>query len=145
MKQSFLKFAGKKFITAAFISASLFLVSFNANATSNTPNIEILSNDKPSVEFTGSTPDALVFKVHINNQSADNFTLTIKNNDGAVLFSKSFNDANFEKQIKILKDDEYNNSNRYYFTVSSTNKNLEETYVISAKVQTVDDVTINRL
>lgn len=88
---------------------------------------------------------ALVFKVHINNQNADNFTLTIKNDDGNVLFSKSFNDSNFEKQIRILKNDEYNNASRYYFTVTSSNKNLEETYVINTKVQTVDDVTINRL
>ena len=145
MKQSFLKFTGKKFVTAAFISASLLLAASNVHATNNTANIEIISNDKPSVEFTGSTSDALVFKVHINNQNADNFTLTIKNDDGVVLFSKSFDDANFEKQIRILKGDEYNNSSRYYFTVSSANKNLDETYVISAKVQTVDDVTINRL
>jgi hypothetical protein len=143
MKQSFLKFAGKKFITAAFISASILFTSFSVNAaTGNHSIIEILSNDKPSIQFTGSTSDALLFKVHIGNDKADNFTLTIKNDDGTVLFSKSFNDVNFDKQIKILKD---NDNSRYYFTVSSSNKDLDETYVVSSTVRTVNDVTVNRL
>ncbi len=144
MKQSFLKFAGKKFIAAAFISVSILLTSLSVNAaTGNHSIIEILSNDKPSIQFTGSTSDALLFKVHIGNDKADNFTLTIKNDDGTVLFSKSFNDVNFDKQIKILKDDD--NSSRYYFTVSSPNKDLEETYVVSSSVRVVNDVTVNRL
>lgn len=144
MKQSFLKFAGKKFIAAAFISVSILFTSFSVNAaTGNHSIIEILSNDKPSIQFTGSTSDALLFKVHIGNDKADNFTLTIKNDDGTVLFSKSFNDVNFDKQIKILKDDD--NSSRYYFTVASPNKDLEETYVVSSSVRVVNDVTVNRL
>ena len=143
MKQSFLKFAGKKFITAAFISASIFFTSLNVSAATGNHLIEILSNDKPSIQFAGSTSDALLFKVHVNNDKADNFTLTIKNDDGTVLFSKSFNDVNFDKQIKILKDDD--NSSRYYFTVASPNKDLEETYVVSSSVRVVNDVTVNRL
>src|ERR1700759_4644636 len=116
MKHSFLKLSGKKFVIAAFISASLLSASANVNASNNKPNIEILSNEKPSVEFTASTSDALVFKVHINNQNADNFIISIKDDNGVELFSKSLKDANFEKQIKILKGDD--NSNRYYFTVT---------------------------
>jgi methenyltetrahydromethanopterin cyclohydrolase len=144
MKQSFLKFAGKKFITATFISASILFTSFSVSAaTGNHPVIEILSNDKPSIQFTGSTSDALLFKVHVNNDKADNFTLTIKNDDGVVLFSKSFNDVNFEKQFRILKGDD--NNSRYYFTISSSNKGLEETYVVSSLVHIVNDVTVNKL
>jgi hypothetical protein len=144
MKQSFLKFASKKFITAAFISASILFTSISVNAaTGNHSIIEILSNDKPSIQFAGSTSDALLFKVHVNNDKADNFTLTIKDDDGVVLFSKSFNDINFEKQFKILKGDD--NNSRYYFIVNSSNKNLEETYVVSSSVRVVNDVTVNRL
>jgi len=143
MKQSFLKFAGKKFITAAFISASIFFTSFNVSAATGNHLLEILSNDKPSIQFAGSTSDALLFKVHVNNDKADNFTLTIKNEDGVVLFSKSFNDVNFEKQFRILKGDD--NNNRYYFTITSSNKDLQETYVVSSSVRTVNDVTVNRL
>ena len=144
MKQSFLKLAGKKFITAAFISASVLFASFSGNATPiSNSTIEILSTDKPGVQFAGSTSDALIFKVHVNNQNADNFTVTIKNDDGAILFSKSFNDINFEKQFRILKGD--SNSARYYFTVSSANKSLDETYAVSTATHLVDDVVVNKL
>ncbi len=143
MKRSFLKLAGKKFLTATFISASILLTSFSVNAAANTSNIEILSNDKPSVQFAGSTSDALLFKVHLTNANADNFTITIKGEDGNILFSKSFSNSNFDKQFKILKGD--NNNDRYYFTIKSANKDLEETYVVSSSVRTVNDVTVNRL
>jgi hypothetical protein len=144
MKQSFVKTTAKKFVTAAFISASLLFASSGVKAaTGNLAIIEILSTDKPSIQFAGSTSDALLFKVHLINDKADNFTVTIKNNDGALLFSKTFNDVDFNKQFKILKSDDTNNS--YYFTISSSNKNLEETYVISSTLKTVNDVTINRL
>ena len=144
MKQSFVKTTAKKFVTAAFISASILLTSFSVKAaTGNNAIIEIISNDKPSIQFAGSTTDALLFKVHLVNDKADNFNVTIKNNEGALLFSKTFNDVNFDKQFKILKGDDSNSS--YYFTITSSNKNLEETYVISSTLKTVNDVTINRL
>lgn len=143
MKHVFLGFSGKKFLSAAFLSVSVLLTSLNSNAAISSPNIEILSGDKSSVQFAGSTSDALVFKVHVDNEKADNFTLTIKNDEGVMLFSKSFNDIDFEKQFKILKNEQ--DGDRYYFTVSSSNKNLEETYVISSTTRTVDDVTVNKL
>ena len=143
MKQTFLKFAGKKLIAATFISASVLFSSFSASAATNNSIIEILSGDNSSVQFTGSTSDALLFKVHINNDKADNFTLTIKSEDGNVLFAKSFNTIDFDKQIKILKGEE--EGNRYYITVSSSNKSLENTFVVNSEVRTVNDVTINKL
>ena len=143
MKQSFLSFAGKKFITAAFLSASVLFTSLSVNATALHSNIEIISGDDSNVQFTGSTSDALLFKVNINNEKAEAFTLTIKNSDGNVLFTGNFKDANFQKQFKVLKGD--NDSDRYYFTILSASKNLNETYVVSSTSHTVDDVTINKL
>jgi len=143
MKQSFLKFAGKKFIAAAFVSASLLFTSFESHATVKPNTIEILSGENTNIQFTGSTTDALLFKVHINNQKGDNFTITIKNRNGDVLFSKSFNDADFQKQFKVLKEDQP--SDIYYFTITSNNKSLEDSYAISTTARTIDDVIINKL
>ena len=143
MKQAILKFTGKKFITATFLSAALLVSGFAAKANSNVAAIEILSDDNSSVEFTGSTSDALLFKVHISNEKAENFTLTIKNENGEVLFSKDFSDVSFEKQIKILKN--FETGSRYYFNITSAGKDLNETYVINAAVRTVDDVAISKL
>ncbi len=143
MKQLILKFAGKKFVTAAFLSASVLFTSFQSNAAITHSNIEIITGTESNVQFTGSTSDALLFKVNISNSNAETFTLTIKNNDNNILYSGTFKGANFEKIFKVLKSDD--DSERYYFTINSANKNLNETYVVSAKTHTVDDVTVNKL
>ena len=143
MKQAFLKFFGKKFFSAALLSTSILLSSFTAGAAVHPSNIEILSGDKSSVQFAGSTGDALLFKVNINNEKSDAFTVTIKNENGDLLFSKSFSEANFQKQFKLLKGEQ--DGDRYYLSITSDNKNLEETYVISASTRMVDDVEINKL
>ena len=142
MKQSFLKLSGKKFLTAVFLSASVLLTSFNSNAAGHS-NIEILSGDRSSVLFTGSTDEALLFKVHINNAKGDDFTINIKNENGNLLYSGSFRDIKFLRQFKVLKGEE--DGQRYFFNISSANKELEETYIISATTQTTEDVRINKL
>ncbi len=143
MKQAFLRSSAKKFIAAAFLSASVLLTSFSSHASVRPANIEILSGENTNIQFTGSTNDALLFKVHINNEKGDNFTVTIKNNNGDVLFSRSFNDVDFQKDFKVLKSE--NDGNRYYVTVTSTNQSLDDSYVISTVTRTVDDVVINKL
>ena len=144
MKQAFLNFTGKKLVTAAFLSATLVFASFAGNATTVTKShIEIISGENTTVQFNGSTNDALLFKVHVKNVNADAFTVTIKNSAGDVLFAKSFNDADFQKQFKLLKGDQSNE--RYTFVITSSNKNLEDTYVVSSVARTIEDVAVNKL
>ena len=143
MKQAFLKFSAKNIAGAALLSASIFLTSFPGQATPLSSTIEILTSDKTSVQFTGSTQDALLFRVQISNEKSDHFTLTIKNETGDVLFSRSFKDSSFEKQFKVLKGEQ--DGGRYYFNITSDNKSLEDSYVITAETRTVNDVKINKL
>jgi hypothetical protein len=142
MKQVILKYSGKKFIAATFLSASVLLTSLTGDAAINYNNIELISGEKTNIAVTSTTSDALVFKVNVNNEKGDKFLLTIKNNAGDVLFSKFFDDVNFQKQFKLLKGD---NDERYYFTITSDNKNLEDTYVVSTTTRVVNDVAINKL
>jgi len=143
MKQAFFKFPGKNIAGAALLSASIFLTSFSGQATPLSSTIEILTSDKTSVQFTGSTQDALLFRVQISNEKSDHFTLTIKNETGDVLFSRSFKDSSFEKQFKVLKGEQ--DGGRYYFNITSDNKSLEDSYMITAETRTVNDVKINKL
>jgi hypothetical protein len=143
MKQALLKFTGRKFVSAAFLAASLALTSVAATANVGKNYIEIVSGESTNIQFTGSTSDALLFKVHVKNEKADNFTLTIRNSGGDVLFAKTFNEVDFEKQFKLIKGDQDNL--QYTFTITSANKNIEGTYVITTTERTVNDVAINKL
>ena len=143
MKQTFLKSTAKKFIIAAFLTAPVLFAGVSARATVNSHDIEIVSGDKTNVQLTANTEDAITFKLHVNNQKGENFTVTIKNNSGEVLFSQVFNETDFEKQFKVLKgENEYAN---YSVTIASSDKSMVETYVISSTVRTVNDVAINKL
>ncbi len=143
MKQTILKFSGKKFIAAVFLSASVLLTALTGNAAINHNNIELISGEKTNIALTATTSDALLFKLNVNNEKGDKFTVTIKNEAGDILFSKVFTDVNFDKQFKLLKNDETNT--RYFITITSDNKNLEDTYVVSSTTRTVNDVAINKL
>lgn len=137
MKQAFLKFSGKKFISAALISASVLMTSFSAQAGTG-------DNITPSaIQYTGSTYDGIMLKMRINNETGANFTLTVKDDNGEVLFTEVYNDKSFDKQFKLLKGDQY--SSYYYFTVSSPNKQLEQKYVVNTSTRSVEDVAISKL
>jgi hypothetical protein len=143
MKRTFFMTNSRKFITAAFLSASMLFTAYAGNAATSKNNIEILSGETTAIQYNGSTTDALLFRVSVNNDKGQRFFLTIKNSDGDVLFSRSFNDVKFNKSFKLLKGE--NDSNSYYFTVTSEDKSLEDTYVINTAARTVQDVTINKL
>jgi hypothetical protein len=143
MKRTFAKFAGKKFITAAIISASL-LASAPITALANqNRNIEIISNENTaSVKYTGSADDAFFFDVKVNNPKGDKFTLLITSDDGEVLFSKDYTDTSFTKRIKILKS-EYMDG--YNISIRSSNKDLENYFSVNTVSKTVEDVVVTKL
>jgi|SRR5215471_9673671 len=142
MKRTFVKFAGKKFITATIISTSL-LASAPIIAIANHNNIEIISNDHTvSVRYTGSADDAFFFDVKVNNPKGDKFTLVIASDDGVVLFSKDYTDTSFAKRVKILKS-EYLDG--YNISIRSSNKELENYFSVSTTSKTVEDVVVTKL
>ncbi len=96
MKQTFLIFSGKKFIAATFLAATMFCTSVNAKAGVTTVNANNVTGEKTAVQYTGSLTDALMFKVHVNNQAASKFTLTVKDDNDEILFVKSYSDVDFK-------------------------------------------------
>ena len=143
MKQTILKFSGRKFIATAFLSASILLTSLSGNAAIHSKNIELISGEKSNIALTANTSDALLFKLNVNNEKAAKFVVTIKNEEGEILFAHSFTDANFNKEFKLLKGGQDNY--RYYVTITSDDKSLEDSYVVSSTVRTVNDAAVSKL
>ena len=145
MKRSFVKFTSRKFMSVVLIAASVaVLTPAQSKANDNKKAaIEILSTENTaSVQFAGSTESALLFDVKISNTKADKFTLVIQAEDGEVLYSKEYTDANFTKKVKLLKGGE---STSYRFTIKSANKELENHFVVNTATRTVDDVVVTKL
>lgn len=142
MKQTFLIFSGKKFIAATFLAATLFCTSVNAKAGVTTANANNVTGEKTAVQYTGSFTDALMFQVHVKNETASEFRLTVKDDNDEILFVKSYKDADYNKQFKLLKGDQY--SSVYYFTITSGNKEIEQTYVVNTTSRIVDEVAVTK-
>jgi hypothetical protein len=98
--------------------------------------------NQATVQFAGSADNALYFNVKVANTYGDKFTVTVTDNDGDVLYSQSFSDKNFDKRFKLLKSDDIS---RYNFKITSNNKDIEQSFSVSATTKTVDDVTVTKL
>ena len=142
MKQTFLIFSGKKFIAATFLAATIFCTSANVNAGVSTVDANYVTGEKTAVQYTGSFTDALMFKVHVNNEAASKFTIMVKDDKDEVLFVKSYSDVEFNKQFKLLKGEQY--SSVYYFSITSGNKEIEQTYVVNTTSRVVDEVAVTK-
>ncbi|HNP22385.1 MAG TPA: hypothetical protein PKM63_11820 [Panacibacter sp.] len=143
MKRTFVKIVHGKFLPGLVLATALIGAAPLTGMAKNNHTIEIISTENASsVKFSGSTENAFLFDVKISNPKADKFTLTIRSSDGDVLYSQEFSDANFSKKIKLLKGGA---ENRYSFSVTSTNKDLQNSFVISATTKEVDDVTVTKL
>lgn len=143
MKRTFVKIVNGKFLPILVLATALITAAPLTGMAKNNHTIEILSTENTaSVKFSGSTENAFMFDVKINNPKGDKFTLTIKAADGETLFSQDFSDVAFSKKIKLLKGD---SDTRYNFSVRSANKDLENSFVISAATKEVDDVTVTKL
>ena len=142
MKRTFIKIASKKVLAAVVLSAAVLLAAPNvSNATPR--NIEIISSaNQATVQFAGSADNALFFNVKVANTNGDKFTITVSDNDGDVLYSQEFSEKGFDKKFKLLKSDDIS---RYNFKISSNNKDIEQSFSVSASTKVVDDVKITKL
>jgi hypothetical protein len=132
----------KRTILAVSLVSAAILASASSFAKTS-GRIEILSStSQASVKYTGTTDNALMFDVNLDNPTADKFTVTVTTKDGDVLFSKDFSDKTFSKKFKLVKSDDISS---YNFTITSANKNLEQTFVVDATVKTVDNVVVTKL
>lgn len=131
-------------MSVVLIAAAAAVITPAAKANDNKKAaIEIVSSDnKTSVQFSGSTAGAFMFDVKISNPTADKFTLIIQAADGEVLYSKDYSDVDFTKKVKLLKSDE---NSSYKFTIKSANKALENSFVVNTSSKIVDDVVVTKL
>ena len=144
MKRTFFKINGKSLVTAVFFISIILLTTITGSSAKNARHdIEIISSDsKSKVVFLGSTDNGLLFNVAVKNDNGDKFTLNVKNESGEILFAKEYSDINFDKNFKVIKGE---NSSRYYFNITSANKNLEQTFAVKTATRLVEDVMVTKL
>lgn len=94
-----------KTVYFSFIAVLLLMTAPFAGKANNNSEKEtaVISKKQVSVHYAGTTDNSVVFRVALENPAAQQFTLTIKDWEGYVLYQGKFNDAHFAKTIHLLK------------------------------------------
>lgn len=128
-----------KFISR-FAFASLFLFSFSAaNAQSTARQTET----PLQIKYLGVVENQPLFQVDLDNESGEIYTLSIKADDGSVLYSERVKDKKFSKKIK-WNNSETDNS-KLVFILSGDKEKQTQVFEINTSLREVRDVVVTKL
>lgn len=112
----------------AFILITMFLVNtpFAGNAN-NSDSVKKLNENATTVKLAASDNSILAYNIKVNNASGEKFTLVIHNQEGEIVFIKSYTDKSYNKQIRLERKD---NSSRYFFSIWKTGNDFSNSKIV---------------
>ena len=135
-KQNFSTLVKKSILSLAFTSLVLVAAtSASASTTDSTPN--------PTVKYIGSLDGQPVFKVELNNENAKVQYLTIKDDQGTVLYSEKIKSKQFSKSFKFENSDR--DHVRLTFTVESDKNVQSQEFNVNTNTRVLNDVVVTTL
>jgi hypothetical protein len=95
------------------------------------------------VTYLGKVNFQPVFQIDIDNRKANDLYVTMKDEDGTLLYANRFNNLVFSKKFRFDTED----ANSINVTLSLTSKNEKKTQVLkfSNVFTTVEDVVVTRV
>ncbi|MGZ3845858.1 MAG: hypothetical protein ACXVBK_17220 [Flavisolibacter sp.] len=101
------------------------------------------TNPDPAVKYIGSIDGQPMFKVQLNNQTGDVYHLTIKDDEGTVLYAERFNDKQFSKSFKFDNADRSNVKLTFILEGNKTVQSKE--FKVNSSTQVLDNVVVTTL
>lgn len=132
-KQSFSTLVKKSVLSLSLLTI---LLASAASAQSS-------ANPDPSVRYIGSVDGQPMFKVQLDNQKGEVYHLTIKDDEGTVLYTERFTDKQFAKSFKF---DNADRSNVKLTFVLEGNKTVQsKEFKVNSSTQVLDNVVVTTL
>lgn len=97
---------------------------------------------KAEVTYLGANDEFLQFNVNYKNEGSEKFIFEIYDDQHQVIYSKKYNNADFNKKIYVYKLADYN---KVTFSIRSTNSDYKETFTINPKFTTTEDYVVTKL
>jgi hypothetical protein len=119
---------------------ALFVLTFSVNAIAND---EINPSSVVNLKFIGNHQSNPVFELNMLNEAGDEFTITISDLEGNVLYSDRVKGTNISRKFAINTDEIGDNTLR--IDVRSRNSNKKETYNISRTQTYVMEASVTRV
>jgi hypothetical protein len=132
----------KAMLSAAAVAAVMILSTGSAQAGGEKNNGE-KSIIPIEVKYIGSQNEQPVLEVSLDNASGEEFKVTLRDENGELLYSGSFNNKKFVKRFQF--DNGSSNPMRILLTISNKKLSQTETFEISKNRQIIEDVVIEKL
>lgn len=130
----------KRFFLGNLMAAMLFL-SANASVAPVRYNYEISKSNRASLTFKGTdSNDYLTFNVVYSNPAATPFKLTITDNLGELIYTDTYQDVQFNKTFKLLKDD----ISKLNFTIRDAKTGDTEKFNVYINTGVTENVVVSR-
>ena len=119
--------------------ASLVAFSFipaRANAQDPSPSGVV-------IRYIGSINNQPVFQIEFENQNAEAYNVSIKDEVGNTLYNEKFKDKKFSKKFQFERST--TDDMKLTFTLSGQKQRLTQVFEVNTSVRTVEDVVVTKL
>ncbi len=118
--------------------ASLLMTGLTASAQNVTPEKSI---GEAVVKHQGAIGNRDYFSVAVPNEKSEKFSIQVKDEEGAIIFSDIFQAKNFKRSFQF---DKMVNKSRLVFIIRSLKNNDAQVFEVNSKVFTVEQVEITK-
>ncbi len=92
------------------------------------------------VKYVGTSEDAVVFNVTVDNPTGAKFNVQILDEDGTQIFNEIYSDKKFDKRFKLAKSDKH----KLTFVIRNfKDVDVKQSFEISTRY--TEDVVVNKL
>ena len=123
-----------------FIKASAFALILLSATSIHAQAIEA-SEKLPTnavVTYLGKNDDMMLVQVQFENTTGEKFNITVKDPDGATLYTQVFSDKKFDKNFRIPLVE----NDKITFVIKNVSDKTAETFEVNSNVRTVEDVVV---
>jgi hypothetical protein len=101
------------------------------------------SSPEPLVKYIGTLDGQPIFRVQLENQPGSTYHLTIKDDEGTVLYAEKIKDKQFSKSFKF---DNANRDNvKLTFTVQGNKNTQSKEFNVNTTTKVLDNVVVTIL
>jgi len=110
--------------------------------------VQAQENSKPvtgpvEIKYLGISDGQPVFQVEFENAKEESVNITIRDQDGSILYVERFKDKKFSKKFKFERPDF--DQVKLKFTLSGENGVQSEVFGITSSSRTIQDVVVTKL
>ena len=136
-KQIFSTLVKKSILSIGF--TSLVLVGVVSSASAQTS----VKSPEPSVIYIGTLDGQPIFRVQLDNQAGNVYHLTIKDDEGTVLYAEKIKDKQFGKSFKF--DNAARSNVKLTFILQGKESTQSKEFQVNTTTRVLDNVVVTTL